>query len=556
VPWPQLKQKESGESYLYLIKANSCGPTMAYEAEAVDLAPGRGEPDEVAVDPAAAQRPNMMIMSLSIGEASAPDSTPVPESLVHETVAQLEHEEAARMHAAKEAAAAIVAAPTGTEEQARANAKHADQPSVQGISVGEMGRSADVHVRPANGPFGRCMRCRGVALEHGQSPKVSPKEAVATSWVDQSKTAIEAAMLRIQLRPIFDKFDANSSGTVSTTELAEMCKAIGMNLTPEELQAIVNDADPDNSGEIDFDEFVATLVRQQKEAAANGGKPKVNLSSVVSTAGMVFGWITNPRAVLAAVLDDIHVPSAWVGASSKPAAASAPTVAPAAPEGEAPAASEATAPEPGVFSKFYEGRRGKIVASYHGLAPPPDKRRDRKQTAHTERLLSPEDKQARERGWNPQRYYNVPPVLKGVNIVKEEPWTIDADRYLNLELQSDYVERRKPYRKSNHEVYMDACKLREDHAPPGKPEWDSQTWAPVPASLRGIRVHGTAAGREPWARDAEREWLHVVDNPYLEREKLAALMGKRALQYVPVDEAVYEANMLALQWAHQLAHSA
>jgi hypothetical protein len=180
--------------------------------------------------------------------------------------------------------------------------------------------------------------------------------------VDQSKTAIEAAMLRIQLRPIFDKFDANSSGTVSTTELAEMCKAIGMNLTPEELQAIVNDADPDNSGEIDFNEFVATLVRQQKEAAANGGKPKVNLSSVVSTAGMVFGWITNPRAVLAAVLDDIHVPSAWVGASSKPAAASAPTVAPAAPEGEAPAASEATAPEPGVFSKFYEGQNRSLVS--------------------------------------------------------------------------------------------------------------------------------------------------------------------------------------------------
>ena len=529
---------------------------MANEAEGeaqdlVDLAPGRGEQKEVAVDPAAAQRPNM-IMSLSIGEASAPDSTTVPESLVHETVAQLEHEEAARMHAAKEAAAAIVVAPTGTEEQARVNAKRADQPLAQGCSVGGMGRSADVHVRPANGPFDRCMRCRGVALEHGQSPK----EAVAVSWVDQSMAAMEVAMLRIQLRPIFDKFDANSSGTVSTTELAEMCKAIGMNLTPEELQAIVNDADPDDSGEIDFDEFVATLVRQQKEAAANGGKPKVNLSSVVSTASMVFGWITNPKAVLAAVLDDIHVPSAWVGASSEPAAASAPTVAPAASEGEAPATSEATAPEPGVFTKFYEGRRGKIVASYHGLAPPPDKRRDRKQTAHTERLLSPEDKLARERGWNPQRYYNVPPVLKGVNVVKEEPWTIDADHYLSLELQSDYVERRKPYRKSNHEVYMDACKLREEHAPPGKPEWDSQTWAPVPASLRGIRVHGTAAGREPWARDAEREWLHVVDNPYLEREKLAALKGKRALQYVPVDEAVYEANMLALQWAHQLAHSA
>ncbi|KOO21122.1 troponin c [Chrysochromulina tobinii] len=91
-------------------------------------------------------------------------------------------------------------------------------------------------------------------------------------------------MLRIQLRPIFDKFDANSSGTVSTTELAEMCKAIGMNLTPEELQAIVNDADPDNSGEIDFNEFVATLVRQQKEAAANGGKPKADAATARANA--------------------------------------------------------------------------------------------------------------------------------------------------------------------------------------------------------------------------------------------------------------------------------
>ena len=81
-----------------------------------------------------------------------------------------------------------------------------------------------------------------------------------------------------------------------------------------------------------------TLGRQQKEAGAHGGKPKVNQSTFVSTASMVFWWITNPRAVFSAVLDDIHVPSAWVGASSEPAAASAPAAAPSEFEGERRAA--------------------------------------------------------------------------------------------------------------------------------------------------------------------------------------------------------------------------
>ena len=81
-----------------------------------------------------------------------------------------------------------------------------------------------------------------------------------------------------------------------------------------------------------------TLGGQQQEAAAHGGKPKVNQSTVVSTGSMVYWWITNPRAVFAAVLDDIHGPSAWVGVSSEPAAASAPAAAPSEFEGEQRAA--------------------------------------------------------------------------------------------------------------------------------------------------------------------------------------------------------------------------
>ena len=89
---------------------------------------------------------------------------------------------------------------------------------------------------------------------------------------------------RAQLRKVFDKFDADGSGLVSTAELSEMLTSLKVEKTPAEVEQIVKDSDPDGSGEIDFDEFVDAMEK-------NAGE----LSSVVSSAADIFGFL-NPMS--------------------------------------------------------------------------------------------------------------------------------------------------------------------------------------------------------------------------------------------------------------------
>ena len=60
--------------------------------------------------------------------------------------------------------------------------------------------------------------------------------------------------LRAKLRPVFDTFDTDKSGSISTTEMGHVLKAVKMELSKHELARLMKEADPDGSGEIDFDE--------------------------------------------------------------------------------------------------------------------------------------------------------------------------------------------------------------------------------------------------------------------------------------------------------------
>jgi len=62
-----------------------------------------------------------------------------------------------------------------------------------------------------------------------------------------------------QLKIVFDSFDKDGSGAVSTAEMFVICSDLDLGLTTEELERLIAKTDADGSGEIEFDEFVAAL---------------------------------------------------------------------------------------------------------------------------------------------------------------------------------------------------------------------------------------------------------------------------------------------------------
>lgn len=64
------------------------------------------------------------------------------------------------------------------------------------------------------------------------------------------------------LKDTFDLFDHNEEGSISTTEVPEMFEALGLDATPEEIEACVNEMDADQSGFLDFPEFLLMMVTQ------------------------------------------------------------------------------------------------------------------------------------------------------------------------------------------------------------------------------------------------------------------------------------------------------
>lgn len=60
------------------------------------------------------------------------------------------------------------------------------------------------------------------------------------------------------LRPVFARFDADQSGSISITELGAVAKAMKLEMSHSELAKLMAEADTDGSGEISFDEVRPT----------------------------------------------------------------------------------------------------------------------------------------------------------------------------------------------------------------------------------------------------------------------------------------------------------
>ena len=57
----------------------------------------------------------------------------------------------------------------------------------------------------------------------------------------------------------FDLFDSDGGGTINTAELKSLFRCFDIKLTDAETETLIAENDEDNSGEIDFEEFVCMM---------------------------------------------------------------------------------------------------------------------------------------------------------------------------------------------------------------------------------------------------------------------------------------------------------
>jgi len=61
------------------------------------------------------------------------------------------------------------------------------------------------------------------------------------------------------MRQCFREFDINGDGTIDRKELDNVFKSMGKSFTKEELDRMISLADKDQSGTIDYEEFVKKI---------------------------------------------------------------------------------------------------------------------------------------------------------------------------------------------------------------------------------------------------------------------------------------------------------
>jgi len=65
-----------------------------------------------------------------------------------------------------------------------------------------------------------------------------------------------------EFREIFNLVDRDGGGEITKDELGELMDTLGIDATPEEIDAMISELDQDGSGSIDFEEFVAVMSRK------------------------------------------------------------------------------------------------------------------------------------------------------------------------------------------------------------------------------------------------------------------------------------------------------
>ncbi|KAL4237342.1 hypothetical protein ACF0H5_002060 [Mactra antiquata] len=69
-----------------------------------------------------------------------------------------------------------------------------------------------------------------------------------------------------EYKEAFSLFDKDGDGTITTKELGTVMRSLGQNPTEAELEDMIREVDADDSGTIDFAEFISMMARNQKNA--------------------------------------------------------------------------------------------------------------------------------------------------------------------------------------------------------------------------------------------------------------------------------------------------
>ncbi|XP_073111636.1 LOW QUALITY PROTEIN: probable calcium-binding protein CML18 [Elaeis guineensis] len=62
-----------------------------------------------------------------------------------------------------------------------------------------------------------------------------------------------------ELREIFRSFDRNNDGSLTQLELGSLLRSLGLKPSPDQLEALIQKADTNNNGLVEFSEFVALV---------------------------------------------------------------------------------------------------------------------------------------------------------------------------------------------------------------------------------------------------------------------------------------------------------
>ncbi|XP_020705002.1 caltractin isoform X1 [Dendrobium catenatum] len=76
------------------------------------------------------------------------------------------------------------------------------------------------------------------------------------------------AQKKQEIKEAFDLFDTDGSGTIDAKELNVAMRALGFEMTEEQINNMIADVDKDGSGAIDFDEFMHMMTTKIGERDA------------------------------------------------------------------------------------------------------------------------------------------------------------------------------------------------------------------------------------------------------------------------------------------------